>query len=147
MGSSREVHEDYSRHETVRPGSDRAFGFTMAVAGLVFGGLSAWKAGGFTATAAVLWALALGFGSVALVAPSRLAPLNRAWLKLGLLINRIVGPLATGIVFFLVVTPIGLMLRLAGKDPLRLKRDPGAASYWIPREPPGPEPKSMTHQF
>lgn len=147
MAGRPRIHEDYSRHEAVRPGSDRAFGLTMAGACLVIGALSAWKHGAPTATAAVLWALALGFGGLALVAPTRLAPVNRLWLRLGLALNRIVSPLAIGIVFFLVVTPIGLTLRLAGKDPLHLKRDPAATSYWIPREPPGPEPKSMSHQF
>lgn len=51
------------------------------------------------------------------------------------------------ILFFLVIAPIGLLLRLFGRDVLRLRRDPAAASYWIPRRPPGPAPDSMKSQF
>jgi hypothetical protein len=45
------------------------------------------------------------------------------------------------------IVPIGLILRATGKDPLRLKFDRDAKSYWIPRDPPGPAPDSMPHQF
>jgi hypothetical protein len=49
--------------------------------------------------------------------------------------------------FYGVLTPLGVAMRLTGKDPLRLKRDARAVSYWIPRDPPGPPPDSMTNQF
>ncbi len=52
-----------------------------------------------------------------------------------------------GILFFVVVMPVGLIMRALGKDPLRLARDPAAASYWIDRAPPGPPPQSMKNQF
>jgi hypothetical protein len=52
-----------------------------------------------------------------------------------------------GILYFLTITPIGLMMRLFGKDMLKLKLDPGANSYWIERDPPGPEAESMKNQF
>jgi hypothetical protein len=54
--------------------------------------------------------------------------------------------LAMGLVFFTLVVPIGLVMRALGKDKLRLRRDPGAASYWIDREPPGPAPGTMKNQ-
>ena len=50
-------------------------------------------------------------------------------------------------VFFTTVMPIGLLMRAVGKDPLRLRREPAAGSYWIAREPPGPEPDTMKNQF
>jgi hypothetical protein len=50
-------------------------------------------------------------------------------------------------VFYLVVTPIGLLMRALKKDLLRLKLDPAAKSYWIVREPPAPKPQSMSKQF
>ena len=51
------------------------------------------------------------------------------------------------VLFFAVVTPTGLAMRLAGKDPLRLRFDRRAASYWIHRSPPGPEPETMKRRF
>ena len=51
------------------------------------------------------------------------------------------------VIFALTIIPIGLLLRLFGKDPLRLKFDAGAKSYWIERDPPGPPPSSMPQQF
>ena len=76
-----------------------------------------------------------------------LAPLNKWWTKLGVLLYRIVSPVVLGLLFYLTVTPIALLLRLLGKDPLRLRRDPDGASYWIDRTPPGPAPESMKNQF
>jgi hypothetical protein len=52
-----------------------------------------------------------------------------------------------GLVFYLTVFPTGAIMRLLGKDPLRLKRDPAAKSYWIERTPPGPAPETMSQQF
>jgi hypothetical protein len=49
--------------------------------------------------------------------------------------------------FYATVTPVGLLMRAVGKDPLRLRRNAAVASYWIPREPPGPAPDSMKNQF
>lgn len=83
----------------------------------------------------------------AFLAPALLAPANRLWMKFGELLHSIVSPLALGIVFFFTVLPIGLLMRLFGKDPLRLKIDRDAASYWISREPPGPSAESLNNQF
>ena len=79
--------------------------------------------------------------------PRALAPANRAWHRLGLLLHRVMTPVVMSVIFFATVTPMAVFMRLFGKDPLRLKREPEASSYWIPREPPGPEPDSMKNQF
>jgi len=84
---------------------------------------------------------------LALIAPSVLAPANRLWMKFGELLHRVISPIALGIIFYFAVLPTGLMLRLFGKDPLRLRRDPQAESYWIRREPPGPPSESLNNQF
>ena len=82
----------------------------------------------------------------ALVRPMLLAPFNRVWFKFGLLL-RVVNPLVMAVIYFAVVTPTGPVMRTLGKDPLRLKCDPDAQSYWIHRDPPGPERESMQNQF
>jgi hypothetical protein len=95
------------------------------------------------------WAIALGaaFALVAVVSPKLLRPLNVAWTKFGLLLNTVTSPVLMAVVFYLAVVPTGLVMRAFGKDPLRRKRNPAAASYWIPRVPPGPAPDTMTQQF
>jgi hypothetical protein len=65
----------------------------------------------------------------------------------GELINRIASPIISALVFFVAVTPIALVSRWRGKDPLRLRKDGKAESYWVLREPPGPEPGTMADQF
>ena len=87
------------------------------------------------------------FALVSVIKPSVLAVPNRLWMKLGLLLAKVVSPIALGILFYLVFMPIGLLMRIGGKDPLRLKFDRDAKSYWIQRDPPGPPPTSMTNQF
>lgn len=95
------------------------------------------------------WALIFSavFLALTLFAPTCLAPLNRLWTQFGALLHRIVSPVALGILFFIVVTPIALLMRILGKDPLRMRLDPNAKSYWIVREPPGPKPDSLKDQF
>ncbi len=96
-----------------------------------------------------LWAIMIGvaFLILALAVPGVLHRPNVYWSKLGLLLNRIVSPVVMALLFFVVVTPIALMFRILGNDPLRLKLDPAAATYWIDRVPPGPSPESIKHQF
>ena len=72
-----------------------------------------------------------------------LTPLNKLWFKFGILLGKIVSPLIMGIIFFLVVTPIGLLMRLLGKDLINLKYN-NNKSYWIEKK--GPESK-MKNQF
>jgi hypothetical protein len=82
-----------------------------------------------------------------LAAPARLAPLNRAWTGLGLLLFKVVNPLVLGLIYLTTVVPIGLVMRLLGRDLLSLKFDREAQSYWVVRDPPGPPPETMIHQF
>jgi hypothetical protein len=91
--------------------------------------------------------LAAAFLLVALVYPRLLGPLNRLWLKVGLLLYKVMNPIVLGLLFFVTIMPIGLVMRAMGKDFLRLRLDSGAKSYWIDRTPPGPPPQSMRNQF
>ncbi len=139
-----QLHEDFSREEHVKTGSDRSFGFVFAGFFALMSALSWWR--GHTSWH---WALPLAavFLVVALTKPSLLNPLNRLWLKLGLLLYKVVNPIVLGLLFYVTIAPIGLVMRAFGKDFLRLKLDRAAASYWIDREPPGPPPDSMKNQF
>ena len=91
--------------------------------------------------------VAAAFAVVALAIPRALGPLSRAWQGLGKAIHKVVNPVVMGLLFYLTVTPTGLLMRLFGKDPLRLRFDPEAKSYWIERRPPGPAPETMHQQF
>ena len=136
-------HENFRREEVVA-GSDRGFGLVLAGFFAVIGALKLWHGHAVW----IVWcAAALVFLVLAVVRPKILAPLNRLWLKLGLLLYRIVNPIVMALMFYLTILPIGLLTRLFREDPLRLKRDPKARSYWIERRPPGPEPDTMRNQF
>lgn len=139
-----ETHEYLGHEEPVRGGSDRSFGLVFAGVFTVIGLLP--LVGGRQARG---WSLIVagGFLVVALVRPALLAPANRLWLTLGLLLHRVSSPLVLGLLFFLLFTPMGLLMKALGKDPLRLRLDPSSSSYWIHRTPPGPEPETMRNQF
>ena len=142
--SAPDLHEDLSRGHTEKQGSPRGFGVVFAV---VFAIIGLWPL--MDGEGARVWALAAAavFLVMALMRPSLLSPLNRLWLGLGAVLHRIVNPMVMGLMFFAVITPTALILKLIGKDLLCRRFSPGAQSYWIPRQPPGPEPQSMRNQF
>lgn len=96
-----------------------------------------------------IWSLVVGaaFLAAALLVPHLLRPLNLVWFRFGLLLHKVTNPLIMGVIFFLVLTPTGLLMRLTGRDLLSLKLDRDASSYWVLRDPPGPAPESMERQF
>jgi hypothetical protein len=144
-------HEDFSRKDEVKGSSDRGFGLTvggilLAIAA-VRAGLHLWDGtdpGWVEGTLAGVGLVLFGFG---LVAPARLGPLNRAWMRLGLLLFKVVNPVVLGLIYVTSIVPIGLLMRVLGRDLLSLKFDRQAASYWVVREPPGPAPETMINQF
>lgn len=124
--------------------SDRSFG--MAFAGF-FAIVTAWP---LTHGGNVRWwslALAAAFFVAALIVPNVLSPFNRAWAAFGLMLHKIVTPIVMGAIFFLIVTPVSLLMRLFGQIPMQLRFDPKAGSYWIVRNPPGPCDDTMRNQF
>jgi hypothetical protein len=138
------THERLVRADVEPAGSDRAFGIVFAVACAV---LAAWPLA--SGQPVRLWAAvaSLAFLATALTMPALLGPLNRLWVKLGVLMSRIVSPVVLGLMFYGVFVPMGLVFRVLGKDPLRRTLDPAAPSYWIDRRPPGPSPATITNQF
>lgn len=122
-------------------GANRRFGLILTVAcGLAYGhGLwrGTHRTGWFTA--------ALVLAAVTLAVPRILRPLLGVWMKLGRVLHAVMSPILLGLFYFGAVLPIGLALRLVGKDLLRLR--PRDGSYWVAREPPGPEPRTMTEVY
>ena len=92
-----------------------------------------------------IWSLLISFAFLilGLINSKLLTPLNKLWFKFGLLLGKIITPLIMGFIFFIVVTPIGILMRLLGKDLLNLKYNE-KKTYWI--EKTGPKSK-MKNQF
>lgn len=128
--SSAAFHEPLSRREKPKGGSNRSFGLVMAVALSVIALLPALRHG-----EPRWWLMGLGLvlGALGLVAPAVLGPLNRAWTAFGLALSAVTTPIALGVLYTLVFVPIGLLNRLRGADPLHLRFDPTARTYWISR--------------
>jgi hypothetical protein len=138
------THEDFSRTHAVKVSSNRAFGWVFTIAFLV---VALWP---LLARGDVRWwALAVSgiFALITVAAPALLALPNRLWLRFGMLLNRIVSPVVLGFLFYVVVTPMGMLMRLFGKSNVLPRRSVPDGSYWIRRDPPGPKPDSLNHQF
>ena len=92
-----------------------------------------------------IWSLIISFifFVLGLINSKLLAPLNKLWFKFGILLGNIIAPIIMGIVFFLVVTPIGLIMRFFRKDILKLKKNT-SDSYWINKDDTN---SSMKNQF
>lgn len=140
------AHDKLSAHHDlpVRGSSNRSFGLIFAAFFCVIALLPLFSGGEVRPWALVAAAV---FAAIALAMPSILAPLNKAWMRLGLLLHRVVNPIVLGLMFLVAIVPIGLLMRLSGKDLLRLKFSRDASSYWIIREPKGPDPRSLNRQF
>ena len=92
-----------------------------------------------------VWSLTISFIFIilGLLNSKILTPLNKLWFKFGIFLGKIVSPLIMGVIFFFVVTPVGLIMRMLGKDVLNLKKNKDK-SYWINKS--GPKSK-MKNQF
>lgn len=140
-----------TEHVAIEMGSERSFGWVFAAVFLV---VALWpergalRGEGFDPQGVRVWALGVSavFAGLGVFAPRLLRPLNRLWFRFGLLLGRVVAPVVMAVVYFGTVTPTGLVMRLLGKDLLRLKRDPDAESYWVVRHRPS-SPGSMKNPF
>lgn len=129
---------------TGRRSSDRAFGLVFA---MVFIIVACWPL--LDGAPIRYWGLAVGavLLLLAVVRPHSLALPNRWWTRFGLLLGRIVSPLALALVYYAAVVPVGILMRLLGKDNLGLRFDQSAQSYWLIRDPKAKPDDSMTNQF
>jgi flagellar biosynthesis protein FlhB len=123
--------------------SNRSFGWTFTVVFVLVGLYGLWRGG------AASWVLALAalMAVVTLTRDTWLTPLNRAWMKFGELLGRVVSPVVLGLIFFGVFTPFAVVMRLFGRDAMCRKWDAAAPSYWVKRDPPGPADDSYRNMF
>src|SRR5262245_55502538 len=140
MSQRSDHHELGAGHQEIETSSDRSFGLVFAIVLALLAAYLGWRGHGWWPA---LLAPAAAFLGLALTRPALLAWPNRLWTRLGLLLGAIVAPLVMGVIYFAIFTPMGLIARLLGKDFLRLRRDPAAPTYWLPRRDPQPTPDRL----
>ena len=115
----------------IKISSNRSFGLVFFIVFLV---ISLWP---FIHEGQIrIWSavISIVFLILGLMNSKLLTPLNRLWFKFGMFLGAIIAPVVMGIIFFLVVTPTGFLMRIMGKDLLRRKYDKSNKSYWIKRD-------------
>jgi hypothetical protein len=143
-GSDENWHESLDDEDSTAGSSDRAFGLLFGALTGAMAALAAWRG----RSSAFGWGIVAGmFFAATLFAPSLLSPFNRGWRRAALLLSGITTPIVMGLLFFAILTPVGVIMRLAGNDPLRLRFERGGSSYWLARTSQGYRQTSMTKQF
>jgi len=134
--------EQFDRSAEMETPSGRLFGIALAVPFALLGGVRALRGG-----EPRWWALAISAALVltALIRPAALEPLAAIWTRILRPVHAVVTMLSMGLLFFLVITPVGWLRRRLVRDPLRLRFDAGTRTYW--RERPPADPGSMVNQF
>ena len=107
----------------------RKFGLSVGMAFILLSAILIWR--GHDLLARVLFGTGVGLVLAGLFVPARLGPVYRSWMGLALLMSRVTTPVFMGITFFLVITPIGIVMRMLGRDPM--VRRPVDGSYWVTR--------------
>ena len=120
-----------SQKSKIEVSSNRSFGLVFFVVFLIIGLWPLLNEGQFK-----IWSLffSLFFLVLGLLNSKLLTPLNLLWTKFGILLGNVFAPIVMSFIFFLVVTPIGLLMRIMGRDLLRTKYNKSGKSYWIKRE-------------
>ena len=126
--------------KNIKIGSNKSFGIVFAV---VFGLIAFWPL--IKSDDIRIWALVISiiFFVLGLINSKILTPLNRLWFKVGIFLGNFIAPIVMGIIFFLVVTPTGIIMKLLGKDLIKLKKS-NEKSYWIEKKK---IKSSMKNQF
>jgi len=123
------------------PGEGRRFAFPVGIAFLILAGISYWR--GHHLPPRVLAVLGIGLFVAGVFIPGRLGPVYRGWMGIAHGLSRITTPIFLGVVYFLVLTPIGLLMRLFGRHPMRQAEHTG--SYWA--SPPSGGRSDLKTQF
>lgn len=113
----------------------RNFGFVMAAAFAVLASILLWRD---RAAWPYLYVIAGFFLVAGIVFPRILAPIEWIWMKFAGIMGVIMTHVVLSVAYYLIVTPIGIIMKLAGRDPLHRKFDKKAISYWLPVDPKGP---------
>lgn len=125
------------------PGEGRRFGLTVGLAFLVLATISLWR--GHTVAPYVLGTAGALLVVAGLLVPARLGPVHGAWMGFALLLSKVTTPVFMALMYFVVFTPTGLLMRLFGKNPLRSQEREG--SFWMPHDRPEDPAGSLTRQF
>lgn len=121
----------------------RRFGLTVGAAFLVLGGIVWWR--GHLTTSGVFSGLGLVLLLAGLLIPTHLGPVERAWMRLAYAISRVTTPIVMAVIYFVVITPTGLLRRTIGSNPLSHVEH--ESSFWKPRPPNARRSASMERQF
>jgi hypothetical protein len=121
----------------------RKFAFTVGGAFLVLGAVTAWR--GHSRTATVLTIVAGSLLIAGLAIPTHLGGVERAWMRLAHAISRVTTPIVTALMYFVVLTPVGILRRTFGRNPL--VHQPGTAGYWRPHPKSGDARSRLERQF
>ena len=125
----------------IKTSSNRNFGLVFFIVFLILG---FWPITNGEEIRIWLVVISLIFLVLGMIKSKLLTPLNKLWFKFGMILGAIVAPVVMGAVFFLVVTPIGIVMRAMGKDLINKKHDKKKETYWITRKTPI---SSMKRQF
>ena len=139
------LHEEFARDYQVEAASNKRFGLVVGAILLLFGAIRAYLHGEIGWLAGVLGGIGLVLILAGLIAPDVLAPLNRGWSKLGLLLHKVTNPLFLGAMYAIAIVPTGLLMRAFGADPMNRKR--GGSTYWTAREKGGSTAQSLEKPF
>ncbi|HUP94272.1 MAG TPA: SxtJ family membrane protein [Burkholderiales bacterium] len=137
------VPENVTRATTNRS-SDRSFGLVMAAFFMIVGIWPLFYGGAIRGWSIMI---SLTFALLSFVRPAALSRLNRAWFKLGWVLHRVTSPIILGLMFYGVITPLGLLRRVFVRDPMKLRFEPEKRSYWVKHDQRGTTPESLTDQF
>lgn len=128
----------------IKGSSDRSFGLVFTAVFVIVGLLPLLGDGQIRIWALIVAALIL---AISFIRPTLLAPLNLIWFKFGMLLGKVMTPIVMGLLYFVTITPIGLIMRAVGKDPLRTKLEPEAETYWQKRDTESNPLSSMRDQY
>jgi hypothetical protein len=124
--------------------TNRKFGWFFAALFALLWAYAYWKVWTEVAITGIIFSAL--FSVTTLVAPHLLTTLNRLWFGLGLMLGKMVSPIVLGVIFFMLITPISLIMRMFGRDELKMKKR-SVDSYWVNRSPPGPPADSFKNQY